>query len=199
VTLALGIAVTAAGAAGAQDPATAAMLARLGEFVALGGVGLLLVAGGALRRARAALPLVARSREEARIFRVAVPSALAAVVGSALGAAAARAGMDTGLLADAVRHLVTVGFLTSVVVAMTFRLIPVLEGRGLPWPRLRIVAFAALLLGVLLRTAEVLVGAGWSALAPWVAASGLLVWLALASVAANLLGALLGPHPTGAS
>ncbi len=191
------ILVTAAGEVGAWDPAAATVLVRLGEFVALGGAAMLLVAGGALRRVRAAaLPMIGRSREEVRIFRIAALSAPAAVLGMALGAAAARAGVPVGPLTDAVRHLVNVGFLTSVVVAMTFRLIPVLEGRALPWPWLRHVAFGGLLAGVLLRTAEVLVGFGWGGIAPWIPLSGVLIWLALLAVAANLLGAIAARRAT---
>ena len=92
--------------------------------------------GGALTRVRDALPLVARGPEESRIFRLAMPSGAAAVVGGAAAVPAAWAGLEVRLLTDAVRHLLTVGVLTSVVVAMVFRLIPVLEGRALRWPRL---------------------------------------------------------------
>jgi hypothetical protein len=195
--LALGILITAAGEVGAWEPAAATVVVRLGEFVALGGAAMLLVAGGAFRRVRAAaLPMIGRSRDEVRIFRIAALSAPAAVLGMALSAAAARAGVPVGPLTDAVRHLVTVGFLTSVVVAMTFRLIPVLEGRALPWPWLRHVAFGGLLAGVLLRTAEVLVGFGWAGIAPWIPLSGVLIWLALLAVAANLLGAIAARRAT---
>jgi uncharacterized protein involved in response to NO len=103
---------------------------------------------------------------------------------------AAWAGLDVHLLVDAVRHLITVGVLTSVVVGMVFRLIPVLEGRALPWPRLRHVALWCLVAGVVLRSAEVLVGAGWAAPAPWVALSGVLIWIAVACVGANLAAAV---------
>jgi hypothetical protein len=82
-----------------------------------------------------------------------------------------------------------VGFTSAVVVAMAFRLIPVLE-TALLWPRLRRVAFWALLTSVVLRSAEVLVGHGLPALAPLVPLSGVLAWIALACVAANLLRAI---------
>jgi hypothetical protein len=77
---------------------------------------------------------------------------------------------------------------------MLFRLIPVLEGRALPWPRLRRASLWSLAAGVLLRSAEVLVGAGWAAAAPGVALSGLLVWIAVACVGANLAAAI-GARP----
>jgi uncharacterized protein involved in response to NO len=109
------------------------------------------------------------------------------VIGSAMAVAAAWRGADVHQLTDAVRHLVTVGFLTSTVVAMLFRLIPALEGAPLPWPRLRALAFWALMLAVTLRSGELFVGHGWNGRAPGVQLSGVLVWLALACVAANLL------------
>jgi hypothetical protein len=187
--LALGVGLAAGGeAAGAGSPVGPA-LARLGEAIVLLGAALVLACGGALRRVRGALPMVARSREESRIFRVALVSGAAATVGAAAAVPAAWAGLDVHLLADAVRHLITVGLLTSVAVAMLFRLLPVLEGRALRWPRLRAVALWCLAAGVTLRTAEVLVGAGWAGPAPWVALSGLLVWIAVACVGANLAAA----------
>jgi len=121
----------------------------------------------------------------------------AAVIGSVAAVPAAWAGLDVRVLTDAVRHLVTVGVLTSVVVAMAFRLIPVLEGRALPWPWLRTVALWSLAAGVILRSAEVLVGAGWPAPAPWVALSGILIWIAVACVGANLVAAI-GKRPRAA-
>jgi hypothetical protein len=193
--LAAGVLVAAAGEAGGWAPATGATLARLGEFIVLAAVAAVMVMGGALRRARGSLPMIARSPEEARIFRLALLSAGAAVLGAAVAAGAAGSGGQGHLLADVVRHLVTVGFLTSVVVAMVFRLIPVLEGRALPWPRLRGVALGALFLGVLLRSGEVVVGHGWNGRAPWVPLSGVLVWMALACAGVNLLGAIVsGPR-----
>jgi len=86
---------------------------------------------------------------------------------------------------------VVCAILTAVVIAMTFRLIPVLEGRALPWPRLRAVAFWALTAGVLLRTAETLLGFGWVSPAPAVALSGVFVWAAILCAGANLLGAVV--------
>jgi hypothetical protein len=188
--LALGVGVAAWGEAGDWSAATGTALARLGEAGVLGGAVGLMVLGGALKAAPGALPMVARSAEESRIFRVALLSGAAAVLGAAAAVPAAWAGLDVRLLTDAVRHLVTVGVLTSVVVAMAFRLIPVLEGRALPWPRLRHVALWSLAGGVVLRSAEVLIGAGWAAPAPLVALSGVLVWIALACVGANLARAI---------
>lgn len=184
--LALAVLVTVTGETGLWRGPTGPTLARLGECLALGAVAGVAISGGVFRRARGVLPIVSRSAEEARIFRLAAVSAVGAGVGFALAAAGAALGADPHLLSDAARHLLTVGFLTSVVVAMAFRLIPVLEQVALPWPRLRRVAFWALLGGVVLRTAEIGVASGAPALAPLVPLSGVLVWLAVACVTANL-------------
>ena len=165
--------------------------ARLGELVVFGSVAAMVIAGGVLRQAGGTLPMVSRSGEESRIFRLGVASLGAAVVGAAAGVAIAWGGGEAQLLTDAVRHLVAVGFLTAVAIAMTFRLIPVLEGRALPWPRLRAVALWALAAGVVLRSAETLLGLGWVWMAPAVALSGLFVWAAVLCAGTNLLGAVV--------
>jgi hypothetical protein len=187
--LALGVLVAAGGEALGESAAV-----RLGELISIASAAALLISGGALRPARGALPMAARSPEASRIFRVAMLSAVAAVVGSVAAVAAAGAGIDARVLGDAVRHLVTVGVLTSVVVAMAFRLIPVLEARALPWPRLRAVALGGLVAGIVLRSAEILVSLGGPAPAALIPLSGVLVWIALACVAANLIGAIAGPR-----
>jgi hypothetical protein len=196
--LALGIGIAASGEAGDWSTETATLLARLGELVVLAGAAALVLRGGVLTRARDALPMVARSREESRIFRVGLLSGGAALVGSAVTVAVAWAGLDVRVLGDVVRHLVTVGVLTSVVVAMVFRLIPVLEGRALPWPRLRGLALRSLAAGIILRSAEVLVGLGWAALASWIPLSGILVWIAVACAGVNL-AAVIGTRASGAA
>jgi hypothetical protein len=178
------------GESGAGSLPARAILARLGDLVALGGVAAVMVTAGAFRRAGRALPMVSRSREEARIFRLAAVSIGVAAAGSAIAAVSAWWNVPVPSLTDAVRHLVTVGFLTSVAVAMSFRLVPVLEGKALPWPGLRGVAFWALLTGVVLRTSEVLGGLGGRGIGGLVVASGLCVWIALAAVAANVAAAI---------
>jgi hypothetical protein len=172
-------------------PLVAARLARLADFAALGTVAALVVSAGALRRAPRALPMLSRSRAEARIFRLGAVSALVAALGAAGLALGAGSALPHHALSDALRHLVTIGFLTSVVVAMTFRLIPVLEGVALPWPGLRTVAFVALLGAVILRTAQGLAIYGWPGLGPAVALSGVLAWIALAAVAATLAAVMI--------
>jgi uncharacterized protein involved in response to NO len=185
----LAVALSAAAAVPA-GPVAAVALARLGDVAALGTVAAVAVSAGALRRPDRAPPMLSRSREEARIFRLGMISALVAGLGAAALALGAAAALPHHVLADAVRHLVTVGFLTSVVVAMTFRLIPVLEGVALPWPGLRHVALGALLASVLLRTAQGVTVYGWSGLRPAVVLSGPLAWIALAAVAVNLVAAV---------
>jgi hypothetical protein len=135
--------------------------------------------------------MLSRSRAEARIFRLGAVSALVAALGAAGLALGAGAALPHHMLSDALRHLVTVGFLTSVVVAMTFRLIPVLEGVALPWPRLRTVAFVALLGAVILRTTQGLAIYGWPGLGPAVALSGMLAWIALAAVTTTLAAVMI--------
>jgi hypothetical protein len=190
--LGLGVALTVMGEAGGLEAGL--LLARGGEFVALLAPAAMIVASGAFRRARRpGLPMLVRSAREARIFRIAAVSAVAAVALSAATGVMAALGEPVRVLADAVRHLLTVGVLTSVVTAMTFRLIPVLEGCPLPWPGARAVAFWALLAAVVLRIAEVAVSLGWMALAPAVALSGPGVWVALAAVAGSLVTAIVTP------
>jgi hypothetical protein len=191
VTWGPALAVALGAAAPLAGPIAAGALARLADLAALGTVTALVVSAGGLRRAGRALPMLARSREETRIFRVGVLSAVAGAVGAAILALTAAAPLPHHALADALRHLVTVGFLTSVVVAMTFRLIPVLEGTALPWPRLRQVALVALLGAVTLRTTQGLVLLGWPGLGAGIALSGVLAWVALAAVAANLTAVMV--------
>jgi hypothetical protein len=164
-------------------------LARLGDALAVGTIAAVAVTGGALGRRRALRSLLARGGPELWLFRMAMVSAAVGAVAFLGAAVLAWRGVPLGLLADALRHLVAVGFLTAMVVAMAFRLIPVFEGVPVPWPRLRSLAFAALLGGVVLRSGEVLADWLWAGVLPWLPLSGVLVWLALACVLASLLGA----------
>jgi uncharacterized protein involved in response to NO len=101
------------------------------------------------------------------------------------------AGLALPLVADAARHLLTVGVLGAVAIAMGFRLVVVLEGASLPWPRLRTLALVALGAGVVTRTAQVAIPAGVAWLAPVVALSGVLAWLAFACVGVTLLAVVV--------
>jgi hypothetical protein len=166
------------------------VVGRFGELVAFGGGVALLVTAGAFRHVPKALPMLSRSGEETRIARIALVSFPLAALGAAATVVGALAGANVHVVADAVRHLVAVGFVTSIVVAMTFRLIPALEAVSLRWPGLRRVALVALAAAVALRTAQVLVPLGAASIAPAVALSGLLVWIAVASVAASFVAAV---------
>jgi hypothetical protein len=187
-TLALGLVLAVAGEAGGGT-ARAVALARLGEAAAIGTIAATALAGGALGRPGAARSLLARGGPELWLFRLAIVSATVAALGSLVAAAIAWRGVPLGLLADALRHLVTVGFLTSIVVAMAFRLVAAFEDVPVRWPRLRALAFAALVAAVGLRSSEVLADHVWAGILPWLPLSGLLVWLVLAAVFATLLAA----------
>ena len=56
---------------------------------------------------------------------------------------------------------------------------------------LQVFGFFGVLLGVVLRSAEVLADSGWESVLGWLPVSGALAWTALACVTANLLGAIL--------
>jgi len=186
--LGVAVAVIAAG-----EVAAVPAIARAGEALGLAAVVAVAAGAGAFRRpAPRALPMASRSAAEARIFGLAVASATAALGGAVAATVLAAAGGGAHVLTDAVRHLLTVGTLTSIVVAMAFRLVPVLEATPLPWPWLRAVAFWSLLGAVVLRSAEVGVAHGWPGLAPVVPLSGVLAWIAIASVGATLLGSVGG-------
>jgi hypothetical protein len=195
--LALAVALVALSQLAWLDTSSAGALARLGDLAALGTVLAALAGAGALRRVPRALPMLSRSAPETRLFRLALGCVAAGAALAAVAALLGAAGRPDRLLADAVRHLITLGFLTSIVVAMAFRLIPILEGTPLRWPGLRGVAFWALLGAVTMRTAQVAVGAGGRPLALAVALSGVLAWLAVAAVGAALVAAIAAPRPPG--
>jgi uncharacterized protein involved in response to NO len=165
-------------------------LERAGEAIVLATVAAVALTGGAFRRVPGALAMAGRGGPETRLVRLAMLAAAVAAVGSAVAAALAWIGVPLSLLADALRHLVTVGMLTAMAVGMGFRLIPVVEGVALPWPRLRDVAFWALLAAVVLRMLEAAADYGLEAVLRLAPLSGILVWVALASLAAGFLGAM---------
>ena len=188
--LGLGVVLAGAGFAGPWSSGTRVALERAGEAVVLATVGAIALRGGAFRGAPGALPMAARGGPETWLFRMAMLAAGVAAAGSIGAAALAWTGTPLSLVADALRHLVTVGVLTTMVISMGFRLVPAIEGAPLPWPRLRGVAFWMLLGGVLTRTAEVLADYGLEAVLPLVPLSGVLVWVALACLGANVLGVM---------
>ncbi|MBI3079460.1 MAG: hypothetical protein HYY85_21130, partial [Deltaproteobacteria bacterium] len=139
------------------------------------------VAAGAWEPEPRAVIALQLDRTEARFFRLAFASAGLSATGLLGGGALTLAGLPPhGLLADATRHLLTVGFVVGMICAMGFRFLPVIEGVRLAVPWARVVAFWALAAAVLLRTAEL--GADYvdeGFLRP-AAVSGFLAWAALA-------------------
>jgi hypothetical protein len=188
-SLGLAVGVITVGAGGPWPGHAGVALERAGEALALATVAAIAVTGGAFRRPSGTLPMLGHRGPETRFFRLAMLAAALAGVGSAIAATLGWAGVPLSLLGDALRHLVTVGFLTAMVVGMGFRLLPVVSGGPLRWPRLRGLAFWALLAGVLVRTAEVVADYGATAALSIVPLSGVLVWLALGCLAVNVLAA----------
>jgi hypothetical protein len=196
LAMGLGVAVAGVGEAmGGRAPGPA--LAPLGEALALGTAVLVVATGGLWRRPRpGGLPLHGRGGPEAVLFRLAWASAGLGVVGLGTMAALEALRIPPSLLADATRHLVTVGVLAAVGLAMTFRLVPVFEGRPHPWPRIRAGTAAALVTAVVLRTVQVAADYGGEAVLRVVPLSGVLTWTALAGGATSLLAvAARGPRP----
>jgi hypothetical protein len=193
-SLGLAVAVIGAGASGAWPGHAGVALERAGEGLALATVAAVAVTGGAFRRSRSGtLPMLGRGGPETRFLRLAMLAAGLAAMGSVAAAVLASAAIPLSLLADALRHLVTVGFLTAMVLGMGFRLLPVIAGAPLRWPGLRGVAFWALLAGVLVRTAQATADYGAIGVLTIVPLSGALVWVALGCLAVNVLGAARRP------
>lgn len=149
------------------------------------GVAAALVVGavsvGAWRREPRRALALHMDRTETLFFRLAFACAGLGAIGLLAGAALSLLGVPPGLLADATRHLFTIGFVIGAICAMGFRFLPVIEGVRLAVPRARLVAFWTLLAAVALRTAEL--GADYlhedflRAAAP----SGFLAWVTLAA------------------
>lgn len=120
-------------------------------------------------------------RTEARFFRLAFACAGLGAAGLVAGAVLALLGVAPGLLADATRHLLTIGFVVGAICAMGFRLLPVIESVRLALPRARHVAFWTPRAAVALRTAEL--GADYlhEGFLRAAAVSGFLAWAALAA------------------
>jgi NnrS protein len=191
--LGLSVALHAAASFAVESVALASMLARAGDAVAWATLAAVIPAAGALRRSHGAPPMLSRSLPESRIFRVAVASALA---GCGLALWALYLGPEAPrILTDAVRHLLAIGMIGAVVIAMTFRLIPALERRRLPWPVLRTVALWSLVGAVALRTGQVLTLFVPFDVTPVTAASGMLAWIAFGSAGSNLIAV----RPTSAT
>ena len=162
----------------ASRPAQALLaLADLGVAAALVAAGVALGAWRAESRRAIALHL---DRTETHFFRFAFACAGVAAAGLAVGAILTLVGIPPhGFLADATRHLLTIGFLIGMICAMGFRFLPVIEGVRIAVPGARRVAFWALSLAVLLRTLEM--GADYlhQGFLRVAAFSGVLAWVAL--------------------
>jgi hypothetical protein len=167
------------------------LVPRIGELIVLATATAVLVSAGAFRRAGRTLPLAGRTGDERRLFKLAAACLLAATVGAGGNVAVAAAGTGMPWLPDAVRHLLTIGVLGGVAIAMSFRLVPVLEGQALPWPSSRRVALVALAGAVIARSVDVLVPLHVPGARSVVIVSGGLAWVAFACVAVNLAGLAL--------
>ena len=175
-------------------------MADFGFVAALVGTG---VAVGAWRpEPKGAFPLHL-DRMEARFFRLAFACAGLAAVALFVGAALGLAGTPPpGIFVDAIRHLLTVGFMIGLICAMGFRFVPVIEGVRLALPGARHVAFWALILAVLLRFGELGAGLLPTSLLRLTAVSGFFAWVSLLSwglaVAPTMLqgAAVRRPRPT---
>lgn len=168
------------------------LIARVGELVVLATATAVVVAAGVFRR-DTGLPLAGRTGDESRLFKLAIVSLLVATGGAVVNVVNAAAGTSRPALTDAVLHLLTVGTLGGVALAMSFRLIPVLEGRPLPFPAARAVALLALAGAVILRSVQILSPLGGRPLGIVVALSGVFAWIAFASVASSLVAVVLSP------
>ena len=163
------------------------LFARIGDLLVVGVFAATIVTAGAFRRVERALPPAGRSGDETRMFKLAAASLIAAAVGAATSFVTAVAGTAVPLLPDLVRHLLTIGVLASVTIAMSFRLLPVLEERALPFPGLRRVALVTLAGAVIARSAQLLVPYEVPFTRAIVVLSGFLAWAALACVAVTLV------------
>ncbi len=152
-------------------------MADLGIVAALVAAG---VAVGAWRPEPRLAITLHLDRTEARFFRLAFACAGLAALGLFVGAVLTLAGTPPrGFLADATRHLLTVGFMIGMICAMGFRFVPVIEGIRIALPGARGVAFWALTLAVLLRTAELGADFLHEGFLRVAAVSGFLAWVAL--------------------
>jgi hypothetical protein len=163
------------------------LVARAGELLVLATAAAVVVGAGAFRRVEGALPLAGRTGDESRLFKLAIVSLVVATGGAVVNVVAAAAGASVAGLPDAVLHLLTVGTLGGVAVAMTFRLIPVLERRPLPVPAARRVALVMLAGAVVVRTAQIVSPLGGRALGLVIMLSGVFAWIAFLCVALTLL------------
>ncbi len=140
-------------------------------------------------------PAIDRSRDP--LFPFGARAAYALLVAAALvGAGAAIADLSGArvhsLFADARRHLITIGFLLTLIATMAGRLAPGFAGRPVALPGLRASAMAGFALSAALRALEAVAGQwGPPQLLTVSALSGPLAALALLALAASLVATLL--------
>lgn len=162
----------------ASRPAQIAMaVGDLGVVAALVSAG---VAVGAWKPEPERALAIHLDRAEARFFRFAFACAGLAAAGLVAAAVLTLGGEPPrGLLADAIRHLLAVGFMFGMICAMGFRFVPVIEGVRMAIPRARSVAFWSLTLAVILRTAELGADYVHEDFLRLASVSGFLAWVAL--------------------
>lgn len=125
--------------------------------------------------------------------------ALAAAIGAAAGAADLLGAAPHTLWLDARRHLLTIGFLLTLIATMAGRLAPGFAGRPLALPRLRRFAVLGFAASALLRALEGVAGQwGPAELLRVSALSGPLAAAALFALAASLAATLSGAKRQGA-
>lgn len=93
----------------------------------------------------------------------------AAAVADVLGVAVPRT------LTDAYRHAWTIGWITTLMVGVGYRLVPIFFGKAISMPRAVPVIFALMLGGVLVRIAADILSLRFDAAYPWVNLSGVLI------------------------
>lgn len=119
--------------------------------------------------------------------------ALAGLIGAAAGAADLSGAPAHTLWLDARRHLLTIGFLLTLVATMAGRLAPGFAGRPLALPGLRTFAVLGFATSALLRALEGVAGQWGPAALLWASAlSGPLAAAALFALAASIAATLFG-------
>lgn len=119
--------------------------------------------------------------------------ALAAIIGAAAGAADLSGATAHTLWLDARRHLLTIGFLLTLIATMAGRLAPGFAGRPLALPGLRTFAVLGFAGSALLRALEGVAGQWGPAALLWASAlSGPLAAAALFALAASIAATLFG-------
>lgn len=99
----------------------------------------------------------------------------------------------------AARHALTVGFVTTMIMGVAHRLVPILTHRPLVWPAGAIVVLLLVAVGNLLRVTTELATLRWEAAFGIMPASGLMEWLAGVIFAANIWWTMWAKESLGPS